>query len=147
MEQTIRDVLRVKGDAVLSVHPSATVIDAVHLMNEHRVGSVVVADDQQLRGIFSERDVLTRVVAAELDPNSVLVGEVMTTGLYTARIDDTIALVMRMMTERRFRHVPVLEQGRLIGLVSIGDLMKAMHQGLHLEVRALNSYIAGPYMS
>lgn len=147
MNTRIRDVLRRKGQEVLSVGPLATVIDAVHAMNNHHVGSVLVCEGGYPVGIFSERDVLVRVVAAHRDPRQTLVRDVMTTRLHTASPDDTLLDVMELMTERRCRHVPVMEGELLIGLISIGDLTKATQHNLRQEVRELSSYIGGPYLS
>ena len=143
----IRDVLRRKGDGVYSVGPLATVIDAVNVMNDHHVGSVLVVEGGCPVGIFSERDVLVRVVAAHRDPRQTLIRDVMTTRLHTATPDDTLLDVMRLMTERRCRHVPVMEGEMLLGLVSIGDITKATQHNLRQEVRELSSYIGGPYLS
>ncbi|MBW2190978.1 MAG: CBS domain-containing protein [Deltaproteobacteria bacterium] len=147
MNTRIRDILRRKGEDVYSVGPLATVIDAVHMMNDHHVGSVLVCEGGDPVGVFSERDVLVRVVAAQRDPRQTLVRDVMTTRLHTATPDDTLLDVMRLMTERRCRHVPVMEGGRLLGMVSIGDLTKETQRNLHQEVRELSSYIGGPYLS
>ena len=143
----IRDVLRRKGADVYSVGPLATVIDAVNVMNDHHVGSVLVIESGYPVGIFSERDILVRVVAAHRDPRQTLVRDVMTTRLHTAAPDDTLLEVMRLMTERRCRHVPVMEGDSLLGLVSIGDLTKATQHNLRQEVRELSNYIGGPYLS
>jgi CBS domain-containing protein len=143
----IRDVLRRKGKDVYSVGPLATVIDAVNVMNDHHVGSVLVVEGGYPVGIFSERDVLVRVVAAHRDPRQTLIRDVMTTRLHTATPDDTLLDVMRLMTERRCRHVPVMEGELLLGLVSIGDITKATQHNLRQEVRELSSYIGGPYLS
>ena len=147
MNTRIRDILRRKGEDVYSVAPLATVIDAVNAMNDHHVGSVLVCEGGEPVGVFSERDVLVRVVAAHRDPRKTLVRDVMTTRLYTAKPDDTLLEVMGLMTDRRCRHVPVMEGDRLIGLVSIGDLTKATQYNLRQEVRELSTYIGGPYLS
>ena len=147
MNTRIRDILRRKGEDVYSVGPLATVIDAVNAMNDHHVGSVLVCEGGYPVGVFSERDVLVRVVAAQRDPRQTLVRDVMTTRLYTASPDDTLLEVMRLMTDRRCRHVPVMEGELLVGLVSIGDLTKASQYNLRQEVRELSSYIGGPYLS
>jgi CBS domain-containing protein len=147
MNTRIRDILRRKGEDVYSVGPLATVIDAVNTMNDHHVGSVLVCEGGYPVGVFSERDVLVRVVAAHRDPRQTLVRDVMTTRLYTASPDDTLLEVMRLMTDRRCRHVPVMDGEQLIGVVSIGDLTKATHNNLRQEVRELSSYIGGPYLS
>jgi CBS domain-containing protein len=147
MNTRIRDILRRKGEDVYSVGPLATVIEAVNTMNDHHVGSVLVCEGGDPVGIFSERDVLVRVVAAQRDPLRTLVRDVMTTRLHTATPDDTLLDVMRLMTDRRCRHVPVMEGDRLLGVVSIGDLTKATQYNLRQEVRELSSYIGGPYLS
>jgi CBS domain-containing protein len=147
MNTRIRDILRRKGEEVYSVGPLATGIDAVNAMNDHHVGSVLVCEGGYPVGVFSERDVLVRVVAAQRDPRQTLVRDVMTTRLHTASPDDTLLDVMRLMTDRRCRHVPVMEGEILIGLVSIGDLTKATQYNLRQEVRELSSYIGGPYLS
>ena len=147
MNTRIRDILRRKGEDVYSVGPLATVIDAVNTMNDHQIGSVLVCEGGYPVGVFSERDVLVRVVAAQRDPRQTLVRDVMTTRLYTASPDDTLLEVMRLMTDRRCRHVPVMEGELLVGLVSIGDLTKASQYNLRQEVRELSSYIGGPYLS
>jgi len=147
MNTRIREILRRKGEDVYSVGPLETVIEAVNTMNDHHVGSVLVCEGGDPVGIFSERDVLVRVVAAQRDPRQTLVRDVMTTRLYTATPDDTLLDVMRLMTDRRCRHVPVMEGNRLLGVVSIGDLTKATHYNLRQEVRELSSYIGGPYLS
>ncbi len=147
MHTKIRDILRRKGEDVYTVAPLATVIDAVNAMNDHHVGSVLVSEAGYPVGIFSERDVLVRVVAGHRDPGQTLVRDVMTTRLHTASPDDTLLEVMQLMTDRRCRHVPVMEGEVLLGLVSIGDLTKAIQHDLRQEVRQLSSYIGGPYLS
>ena len=147
MEHKIRDVLRVKGDAVLSVSPSATVLEAVTLMNDHHVGSVLVIDEGHPVGIFSERDVLTRVVAAEQNPKEARVRDVMTSRLITVDSDTDVIDAIRIVTDRRCRHLPVVEEQKVIGLVSIGDLTKVIQEHLKEEVRQLSNYIGGPYLS
>ncbi len=147
LSKRVRDVLRGKGEDVYSVGPLSTVIDAVNVMNDHHVGSVLVVEAGYPVGIFSERDVLVRVVAATRDPRQTLVRDVMTTRLHTATPDDSLLDVMRLMTERRCRHVPVMEGESLVGLISIGDLTKAIQHNLRQEVRDLSSYIGGPFLS
>ena len=147
IDTRIRDILRRKGEDVYSVGPLSTVIDAVNTMNDQHVGSVLVCEGGYPVGIFSERDVLVRVVATQRDPRQTLVRDVMTTRLHTASPDDTLLEVMRLMTDRRCRHVPVMEGELLVGLVSIGDLTKATQYNLRQEVRELSSYIGGPYLS
>ena len=147
LNKRVRDVLRAKGEDIYSVAPLASVIDAVNVMNDHHVGSVLVMEAGSPVGIFSERDVLVRVLAAHRDPRQTLVRDVMTTRLHTASSDDSLLDVMRLMTERRCRHVPVMDGERLLGLVSIGDITKAIQHNLRQEVRDLSTYIGGPFLS
>ncbi|MEM8609808.1 MAG: CBS domain-containing protein [Myxococcota bacterium] len=147
MKTRIRDLLRRKGEDVYSVGPLSTVIDAVNIMNDHHVGSVLVMEAGYPVGIFSERDVLVRVVAAHRDPRQTLVRDVMTTRIHTASPEDRLLDVMRLMTEQRCRHIPVMEADRLLGLVSIGDITKATQHDLRQEVLELSNYIGGPYLS
>ena len=146
MNQRVRDILRKKGDHIHTVTPLSTVIDAVNVMNDHHIGSVLVMESDQPVGIFSERDVLVRVIAAHRDPRQTLVRDVMTTRLFTTSPDEPVLSVMQLMTERRFRHLPVVDDGVLIGLISIGDITKATQRNLQQEVRELSSYISGPYL-
>ena len=147
MNQRVRDVLRGKGEDVYSVAPLATVIDAVNVMNDHHVGSVLVMENGHPIGIFSERDVLVRVVAAQRDPRQTLIRDVMTSRLHTASLDDNLLDVMKLMTDHRCRHVPVMDGDMLVGVISIGDVTKAMESNLRQEVRELSNYIGGPYLS
>lgn len=113
-------------------------------MNESGVGSLVVLLREEVVGIFSERDVLVRVVDALRDPLSTAVEEVMSTRLVTIGPDAMVAEGMRVMTEKRVRHLPVMEGRQLLGIVSIGDLTKAVVEDLQQEVVQLETYIAGP---
>ncbi len=146
MDARIREVLRVKGTVVHSVESNASVYDAVRLMNERRVGSVLVVEDHRLVGILSERDVLMRVVPEGLDVHATAVRDVMTRDVHTVRPESGIREVMRLMTERRVRHVPVVEEDEVVGLVSIGDLTKWASRDLQREVYDLSSYIVGSYV-
>ncbi len=108
---------------VVSVSPSASVFDAAQLMNEHHIGAVVVTDaDGGLLGIFTERDIMTRVVAARRDPDGTPIGEVMTESVSVCDRATPVDELRALMRERHIRHVPVVEDGRVIGMVSIGDL-------------------------
>lgn len=143
MDARIRDVLGSKGSTVHSVDADASVYDAVRVMNGQRIGSVLVVRGGRLVGILSERDVLLRVVPEGGDPHKILVAEVMTGELETVGPDSRIHEVMRIMTDRRVRHLPVVEGDTVIGLVSIGDLTKWVSRDLQQEVHDLSSYIIG----
>jgi CBS domain-containing protein len=118
----IRNILARKGPHVHAIDPQATVSQAVEVMNELRIGSLVVIEGEELVGIFTERDVLRRVVAACGDPRTTPVSEVMTRDLVTVEPATSLATAMSLVTEHRCRHLPVVEDGRLVGLVSSGDL-------------------------
>jgi CBS domain-containing protein len=138
----VRDLLVHKGSAVMSLPPSATVLEAAQLMNEHGIGAIVVMENGALRGIFTERDVLRRVVASRRQPHEVTIAEVMTSDLVTCAAGTSVEECAELMTSRRIRHLPVLgENGALDGLVSIGDVVArqvAEQRGL---IEDLNRYI------
>ena len=119
----VRDLLARKGTDVVNVPTTATVLDAARLMNEHHIGGVVVMEGGRPVGIFTERDVLRRVVGAGLDPVSTPVRDVMSTTLLTVTPETLIDECRALMTERRIRHVPVVGATGLEGLVTAGDVM------------------------
>lgn len=140
---TIAAILRHKGTAVASVQPNQTIADIAGQLASRRIGALPVVTDGKLVGILSERDVVRALAthgAAALDlPASAL----MTTDLKTATRGTTVGEAMRMMTDGRFRHLPVLENGTLIGIVSIGDVVKARIMQQEAEVDSLKAYVAG----
>jgi CBS domain-containing protein len=120
---TVREILAKKGAHVWSIHQGATVLEAAQLMNEHRIGALVVVDDGHVIGMFTERDVLTRVVAAQRDPAATAVSEVMTSEVCCCTPETTIEEARVAMKNRRIRHLPLADgDRRLLGLISIGDL-------------------------
>ena len=145
MHNYLRRILEEKGDTVHSVEPEATVLDAVRRMNQHRVGALLVMDGERPVGIFTERDVLKRVVDAGKDPGKTAVAEVMTTDLVCVRPETTVHEAMAVITERRCRHLPVLEGERLAGLVSIGDLTRWLVKDKDVQIRDLVDFITGKY--
>lgn len=141
--ETVRQVLERKGTAVWSVGPDATVLDALKVMAEHDVGAVLVMEGDRVLGIFSERDYARKVVLKGLVSKDVKVTQLMTPNPYTVSPSNTVEEVMNLMTENRFRHLPVMEDGRLVGLVSIGDVVKSMVMQQERTIRHLSSYISG----
>lgn len=142
---TIRDILAQKGSHVHTVAPDVSVFEAARLMNEHKVGSVLVAEDHRLVGIFTERDILRRVVAAHRDPDQTSVGDVMTTEVACCRLHTSIEEARGVMKNRRIRHLPVVdEEGRIHGLISIGDLNAWENNSQELTIHLLEQYIYGP---
>ena len=141
---TVRDILAVKGTHVLSIGPAATVFDAAVLMNEHKTGSLVVIESGQVRGIFTERDILLKVVGQLRDPSQTRVGEVMTTEVVCCQLHTTVAEARGVMKNRRIRHMPVLDgDGGIGGLVSIGDLNAHEAHDQELTIHLLQEYIYG----
>ena len=132
---TLGDLLATKGHEVIAVQPSDTVLQAANLMNDRNIGGVVVLDGDRLAGIFTERDVLRRVVAQALDPSDITVAEVMTTPVITCPPDLTLEDCAAIMTTRGVRHLPVQEGGELAGVVTIRDLLayKVSEQQATLE--------------
>ncbi len=137
MQAKLREVLKYKGRIVHSVEPDSTVRDAVRLMNRLRIGAVLVLEGSALVGIFTERDVLVRVVAADRDPRTTPVAEVMTASPLTVSPDIRVAEALRLVTEQRKRHLPVVEGQELLGLISLGDLSAWTTRSLQAEVDEL----------
>ena len=147
MNTSISTLLEHKGSDIYSVPAAATVADAVREMNRQKIGCVLVMDDGRIAGIFTERDVLTRVVANEIDPKATSVARVMTPEVNTVAPEATLDEVMTIFAEKRCRHLPVIEDGRLLGLISIGDISRWVAAARHAECEQLKQYIAGGYPS
>jgi CBS domain-containing protein len=131
---------------IFSVSPDATVLEAVQLMNRERIGSVLVCGVEGSIGIFTERDVLVRVVAAGRDPATTLVGATMTRPFVAVRTTTTVEEAMRIITTKRCRHLPVRgEDDKIVGVVSIGDLTRWIVRDQENQIEGLFDYIAGRY--
>jgi CBS domain-containing protein len=140
---TVRAILAHKGHDVVTIAPAATLSEAVKLLSERRIGAVIVTGaDSRVAGILSERDIV-RVIGerghAALEEN---VSTVMTRKVVTCTETDTIAFIMERMTAGKFRHLPVVDQGRLVGVISIGDVVKSRLHEIEHETEALREYIA-----
>jgi CBS domain-containing protein len=141
---TVMDIILNKGSKVHTIAPSASVLDATHAMNNQKIGAVVVKDGERVAGIFTERDVLQRVIARELPPRVVRVGEVMTRDVVCCSPDTDIEDASRIMRDRRVRHLPVCDDtGRLLGLISIGDLNAYFATFQEQQITFLNEYVYG----
>jgi CBS domain-containing protein len=147
MNTSISVLLEHNGRATVSVSPLVTVSQAAQEMNRRKVGSVLVMEGGQLLGIFTERDVLWRVVAAGLDPKTTPLSQVMTRNPITVGPDTPIQSVMDVFTEKRFRHLPVVDDGRLLGVISIGDVLRWAADVHRQEAEQLKQYITGGYPS
>ncbi|MBL7032557.1 MAG: CBS domain-containing protein [Candidatus Delongbacteria bacterium] len=143
--RSIAGILSEKGKAVWSVTPAATVKEALQEMTNRDVGAVLVVTDDKLAGIFSERDFTRRAAAAgEIDFNTP-VGEVMTTQVFYISPDYSIEQCMALMTEKHVRHLPVLEEERLVGIVTIGDIVKRVIADQQFMITELEKFIKGSY--
>jgi len=141
----VKRLIEEKGQAIYSVHPGTTVWDAVTAMAEQHIGAVLVIENKQLVGIFSERDLLVRVILAGLDPKTALVKAVMTTDMVYVTADTSVSEAMAVMTQRRCRHLPVMEGQELKGMVSIGDCTRWFSRDQDYTIRHLQEYIHGKY--
>lgn len=138
---TVRDVLSRKGSSVVTITPEQTVREAARLMNEQGIGGLMVVEEGELAGVFTERDVLRRVVAEGRAPEATTVGEVMTKNVITCSPETTLEECAAVMTARRVRHLPVQSGDTLHGIVTIGDLL-AFEVAEHREtINQLQSYV------
>lgn len=141
---TAQDILANKGNTVYSTTPQTTVLDAVQKMNQHKLGALVVMDGPRLVGMFTERDVLRRVVNEERNPRETHVGEVMTTELICCQPETELEEVSAIMKRKRVRHLPVCdEDGNLFGLISIGDVNAFHASNQEAQLVFLNEYLFG----
>jgi CBS domain-containing protein len=141
---TIKDILSEKGSSVLSTGRDSTVLQAAELMNEHRVGSVLVVEGERIEGIFTERDVLRRVVGARLDPAATRVKDVMTKELACGCPDTSVEEARAFMRNKKIRHLPVIDaDNKLHGLISIGDLNAYQLDGQEKTIHYLHQYLYG----
>jgi len=138
------ELLAYKGNQVFTIEPEATVLAAAELMNQHRIGCLLVCEGTRIHGILSERDILQRVVAARRDPSTTTVAEVMTVHVIFASPDMPIEQAQRIMMEKRIRHLPVVsDDGQLCGMISIGDLNAWEARSKDATIHWLQEYIYG----
>jgi len=140
--KTAKQLLESKG-TIYSVSPSATVYDALVIMAEHRVGALLVLDGEHLVGIISERDNAREVALKGKTPQDTLVAEIMSTKLITVSPSETVEECMNLMSGKRIRHLPVIENDNVIGVLSIGDLVQATIEYQQFLIKQLESYIVG----
>lgn len=139
----VSDILAVKGGKVYSISPDASAFDAVSAMLNAGVGSLIVLEAGGIAGIFTERDYLRRVTLHGLDPKTVRVRDVMTSRVIYVDSNKSVQDCMSIMTQQRIRHIPVVDDGKLTGMISIGDLVKFMSKEQAVEIRFLTEYITG----
>jgi CBS domain-containing protein len=141
---TVRDILAKKGPHVWSIGGEATVLQAAQFMTEHKIGALIVLDGEHIAGMFSERDILQRVVAEGRDPTRTTVGDVMTTEVACCTLDTPLEEARGAMKNRRIRHLPVVDgDERLLGVVSIGDLNAYQVADQEQTIFLLNEYLYG----
>ena len=143
MQRKVAGILEEKGAGVWSVASSDTVFSALETMAEHNIGAVLVLDGDELSGILTERDYARKVKLQALGSNDTPVGQIMTTVVHTVIPSATVAECMQLMTDERVRHLPVVDDGRLVGIVSIGDVVKAMMAQQRDLIADLERYITG----
>jgi CBS domain-containing protein len=142
---TVRDILQNKSGELWTTTPKNTVYEAIGLMGEKNIGAVIVVDNGEVVGVLSERDYSRKVVLQGRTSRDTLVGEILSRPLISVRRKDSIERCMQLMTGNRIRHLPVVEDGKLLGLISIGDLVNwVMHSQRH-TILQLQGYIAGDY--
>ncbi len=143
MKATVRRMLQEKGNQIWYVAPESTVYDALKLMAEKEIGALLVMDGDELAGIFSERDYARKVVLKGKSSRDTAVKEVMSPKIYYVSPQYTAEECMSLMLDKRIRHLPVYENQKLIGIVSIGDVVKAVIDGKDWEITELANYITG----
>ncbi len=142
---TVKQILKSKTIDIWSVSPDASVYTGLELMAEHNIGALLVLNENRLVGIFSERDYARSVILKGKSSKQTLVADVMVSNVVYVTPLDTVDNCMALMTEKRVRHLPVLEDEKLIGLVSIGDVVKQIISEQEVKIRELENYIQGSY--
>jgi len=141
MQKTVSQLIAAKGSATWSIAPDASVYEALELMAERNVGALVVVDKGELVGIMSERDYARKVILVDRGSRETHVSEIMTAGPVTVTSATTITECMELMTNNRFRHLPVVDSGVLVGVISIGDVVRAVIEEQRFLIEQLESYI------
>src|SRR6202161_4103832 len=141
--QTVSQLLRGKGNQIFSVAPTDSVLQAIEIMATRHVGALLVMDQGRLIGIISERDYARKVILKNRSSHDTPVSNIMTAPPVTVAPEETVYRCMEIMTEKRFRHLPVVKQGEVLGMLSIGDLVKAVIEDQNQRIEQLEHYIAG----
>jgi CBS domain-containing protein len=145
MDTPVSALIERKGSVVHAVASTITITDAVAEMNKHRIGSILVLDGGEIVGIFTERDVLLRVVGAGVDPKATRLADVMSRNVQTIPSSTTVDQTMALFAERQCRHIPVVDNGQLKGLISIGDISRWVADVSRAEADHLKNYISGGF--
>ena len=139
----VKHVLDSKGSDIISIAMNASVLDAIKLMAEKAIGSLLIMDGSALKGIVTERDYARKVIIKGRSSKSTEVSEIMTTDVYTASPGETVNHCMSLMTKYKIRHLPVVDDGTVVGMISIGDLVEAIIRDQQEEIEHLEHYISG----
>jgi CBS domain-containing protein len=145
IQGTVRDILQNKGGQVWTTGPDCTVYEAIGLMGEKNIGALVVVENDEVIGVLSERDYSRKVVLQGRTSRDTVVGDILSRPVVTIRRRDTIEKCMQVMTEHRIRHLPVVDENRLIGLISMGDLVRWAMESQNFTILQLQGYISGDY--
>lgn len=143
MQKTVGQLLDAKGRGVWSLGPNATVYEALQLLADKNVGALVVVEDDKVCGILSERDYARKIILLDRGSRNTAVSEIMTSRVRTVTEDQTVSQCMRLMTEHHIRHLPVVEGEKLVGLVSVGDVVKSVMAEQAFLIQQLEQYITG----
>ncbi|MEX1062364.1 MAG: CBS domain-containing protein [Balneolaceae bacterium] len=143
----VQDILTKKGTEVYHIIPVATVFDAISLMSTYNVGALLVMETDELLGILSDKDYRNKIILKGRTSRDTLVKEIMTAGPITVTPDESVETCMTIMTEKKIRHLPVMEGSRVKGVVSIGDMVKSIIDQQKAEINDLRHYISGSYPS
>jgi CBS domain-containing protein len=141
--QTVNQLLQIKGTQIFSVAPADSVLRAIEIMATRHVGALLVMQEGALLGIISERDYARKVILKNRSSHDTPVSDIMSSPAVSVTPDDTVHHCMQLMTDGRFRHLPVVRSGRVVGMLSIGDLVKAVIQEQSQHIEQLERYIAG----
>ncbi len=141
--KNVTALLHEKSTQVYSLSAKASVLDAIRMMAEQRIGSVLIMENGHLQGIVTERDYARKVILLGRSSSDTAIADIMSSPVLTVKPTDTVTHCMTLMTENKIRHLPVLEGEQVVGLISIGDLVKAVIEQQQIEIKQLQSYIAG----
>lgn len=141
----VSDILQSKGNQVWTTDPDASVYDAIGLMGEHNIGALVVMEDDAVAGVITERDYSRKVVLRGRTSRESRVSEILSRPAIVVTPDEAIGNCMKIMTDRRIRHLPVMEGNQLVGMISMGDLVRWVIQAQHQTIMQLRGYISGEY--
>ncbi|MCB0284889.1 MAG: CBS domain-containing protein [Bacteroidetes bacterium] len=143
---TIRQLLNLKGNDLWTISPNATVYQGLELLAKHNIGALPVVENDQLVGMFSERDYARKVILKQKSSHNTLIKDLMTSKVYFLKPERTLDDCMNLFTDKHIRHLPVIDHGQLVGMITIGDVVKFLIKDQQNQIRDLEGYIAGSYI-